>query len=264
MIGFNVKNDHMSKKFDLLLLSIFLIVLNTWFILIPYGFSHDTSFIFEVFYFFYNHFYLHHQLAQWMPYYSFGIPAHLWQLASLSVVQYFIIAIGSLLKITNVLLMFKISLVLEQLVFLVGMFLLSNNLFKRRSSVLLVCLASTTSLFSIHELFFDFRIYYLLPLTLYFLIRFIKENRPDLFWISGIIFLAWWLGNASYMIFVCIPLLVFITISFAAIHKGFGNFKCLLKMSFKNILLFVIFGIISFCIFDIHHVILKCEAILLL
>ncbi len=223
--------------------------MNTYYLLLPYPVSHDSAEAFESFYFFYNHFYFNHNIAQWMPYYSFGVPSQYWQLYALTPVSCFFILLGCLCKANNVLFVFKLSIIVEQMIFLCGLYLLSKKLFTQRGTVLAVCLGGIASAFTYENLPSDFRILYLLPLAVYFLVRFIQEKRPEFFWLCGITVLAWDMGNALYFIFLWTPLLVFLG-SFLILKQGrLDVFKCLTERSFRNAGLILLFCVAGLCFF---------------
>ena len=174
-----------------------------------YTTSHDTSQAFEIFYFFYNHLFFTGKIPQWMPYYAQGIPSNYWQLVALTPFSYFLMFIGFIFRTTDVLLLFKISLFLEQLAFLMGMYVLTRNLFKSRATIFIVCLGAMASINWAGQAYFNLRMYYLLPWVITSLILFLRKKDTMFFWISGVIFLAWGMGNAPYFMFLWLWVLFF-------------------------------------------------------
>ncbi|MBF0123149.1 MAG: hypothetical protein HQL21_07075 [Candidatus Omnitrophica bacterium] len=239
----------MIKKFDLVLLTVLLICMNAWYIQAPYGVSWDNANRFEVFYFFYNHFFFYKDIPQWMPYYSFGIPSHYWQMSALSPASYFFILVGSLFKVSNVLFVFKLCLLVEQQIFLIGMYLLCRKLFQSRATVFVICLAGLASLFSIGQLPYDFFFYYLFPFTMYFFIEFLEKKRPEFFWMTVIMALSWLIGNSLYFIFVWIPVLLFIAGYLILKQAGWGVLRLLGDRSWKNMCLVGLLLVVGFSFF---------------
>lgn len=218
----------MPKKFDLLVLSFLLVLMNLWYLLMPYGVAWDTSYRFEVFYFFYNHYFFEGNLPQWMPNYSFGIPAS-WHVLSISPLSWIFMLTGGLFKITSVLVLYKCLLLLEHQVVLLGMYLLCRELFIHRGTVFITCLGAVAALLSYEQIYFDFYFYYLFPLLMYFVIRFIREEKLIFFWLAAMTFMAWMVGNALYYVFIWLPLL-FIIVSYLIIReKKTAVFHCFTK-----------------------------------
>jgi len=185
---------------------------------------HDTLYNFQVFYFFYNEFFFHHTIAQWMPYGAYGIPAALYQIAQITPGEYFTILIGGLLQVKNVLLLFKLAILLEQFTFLLGLYLLAKVLFKKRTTIVLVCIASFCSMEWYYQLFFNFRIIEFFPFTLYFLVLFFERKRSFYFWMSGLSGILWTLGSGFYFSFLYFFLgSIFCAVLFAY-HPGAWKF----------------------------------------
>ena len=132
----------------------------------------DTSVAFEMFHFFYNEFHFNKVIAQWLPYYSYGIPSQYWQLFSLTPVNYLFILVGGIWKIENTLILFNLSLFAEQLIFLLGVYLLSKILFTRKSTSFLVSLSAIFHLTHTPNIFADFRLCYMFPWAAFFMVLF--------------------------------------------------------------------------------------------
>ncbi len=205
--------------------------------------QHDTMAVFQIFYYFYNELFFHGQLAQWAPYGTFGLDANFLQL-SLSPLSYLAILSGWLLKIEDVLLLFKVSLIAEQMLFLTGMYLLSRFLFSKRSTIFLICLGGIGSSVLYYQIYFNFRIYYLFPLITYFIFFALHKTDARSLWFASIIGLAWLLGNSPY--FICLWGLVFSIMftSYTFLTKKNGLWPAILKPNLKNLSLFCIAGLI--------------------
>jgi len=174
---------------------------------------HDTAGVFHRFYFFYNDFFLHGELPRWVPYGSYGFHSNEFQMI-LTPASYLAIFAGGLMKITGVLVMFKLSVFLEQLILLFGLYRLSSSLFTRKSAVWFVCLGGIASTVWLAQIFFNFRIYYLFPLAFYFLHQFFSQRRPHYLWLYGVTFIVTMMGNVPYFA----PLYFVIGTLFFAIH----------------------------------------------
>ncbi len=140
---------------------------------VPY---HDTLQVFEWFAFFYNEVFWHNALPQWIPFGFYGIqsdyfPTHLGP-------AHFLVGLaGYLLRAENMYVLFKISMLLEQLALLYGIYLLATELFRHKSTVFFVCITVIGSNFLLYQLAFNFRAFYLLPLIIFLLLRFLASRR---------------------------------------------------------------------------------------
>lgn len=231
------------KRFDFAILTLCLVCFHLPYfnpLFIP---RHDTRSIFELFHFFYNEFFFNGQLAQWMPYYSYGIPSSYFQFYALTPSSYFLFFIGWLFKITDVLWLFKISVLGEYLILLLGMYLLSRQLFSSRKTAFFICLGSLcASDYWYFQLFFSSRIFYMFPLAAYFLILLFRYRRPLYLWLSGIVVMAWMSGNPQY--FVVLWAFILFVLGFIFLMKDKSIWRCLFEKSISNVFL----GIILFAI----------------
>jgi len=202
--------------------------------------QHDTRSVFEYFHFFYNEFFFSGELAQWMPYYSFGIPSSYFQSYALTPASYFSFALGWLFKITDVLWLFKISVLGEYFIFLLGTYLLSRQIFSKRKTVFLICLASLCSPdYWYFQIFFSLRIFYMFPLAAYFLISFFRQRRPFYIWLSGLVVMAWMSGNPQY--FAMLWAFVLFILGFIFFMGDKSVWRCLFEKSVSNMLCGVVF-----------------------
>ncbi len=159
---------------------------------------HDTLFCYEVFYNIYNEFFYHHDIVQWMPYGVYGVPYTYWQIGAITPVDYFVCFIGKILAFKNTLILFKLAILLNQYVFLLGLYFLANYLFKNRITTILVCLACFCSLEWFSQVLFNFRLYYYCPWVVYFLLLFFQFRKAGFFWISCIIGVIGAIGSSWY------------------------------------------------------------------
>ena len=201
---------------------------------------HDTMFNAQAFHVFYREWFFHGDLAHWIPYGTYGWTSTMEQLIFLSPMSYVVALVGRLLRVTDALLLFKASLVLEQLTLLLGMYLLSRRLFLRRSTVLLVCLGAVGSTVWYDQNYFNFRIFYLFPLVVYFLIRFFETHQSAwLLWVAGMTTVAWALGNVPY--FVALWLLTLSVIVLVLFWADRKSWRALFARSWSNVLPLTLF-----------------------
>ena len=155
---------------------------------------HDTMHKFRYFYFFYNEFYYHFEIASWVPYGEHGIPALLFQVSGLSIVNYLVGLVGIVFRVADVYLLFKVSILLEHVVLLFGAYSLSRILFKDRRTVFIVSLCVSVSTVWHSQIGWNFHIYYLMPLCLYLLLMFFMTRTSTFLWLFVICFLMSYLG----------------------------------------------------------------------
>jgi len=203
----------------------------------------DTAHYFEVFYTFYNHVFFNLELPRWLPYGGLGIQADYWQLGALSPSQYLIILAGAILRIQNTAMMFKVSVLMDQALLLWGMHLLGSRIFKSRISTFFASLAILGSGLWLFNLLWNFRIYYLLPLVFYFLIRFAEDEENCFLWLGGMVFLAAQLGVTPY--FVCLNTLVVLLLFLLLLGLKPVLFKKILPSRTPEILLALFFLLAS-------------------
>jgi len=183
---------------ELLLAVLFVVLLNALHLsprVVP---IHDTFYNLANFHIVYGELLFHGTLPRWYPYGTYGLPSDLEQAASLSAASYAVALAGALLGVRDVLLLFKIGAIAEQLAFVLGVHLLGRRVFASRATTLLLCIAAAGSVVWNGQQWWDFRLYYLLPLVLYFVTAFVETRRPHFFWAAGIAGVAWALGIPPY------------------------------------------------------------------
>ncbi len=226
-------------RLDFLTLVLILLLINLPYFRQAYVPTHDTMCAFQFFYFFYNQFAFHHEIAQWMPYDSFGLPSNHEQLSFITPVSYLISLIGYFFHSEDVLFLFKCSIVLQELIFLLGMYLLSRLIFQRRITTFIVCLGSLSSGADLYyQWSYYFGIFYMLPMTAYFLLRFFQQRQPEFLWAAGLTVMFWETGEILYHISLWFFILTIICFVYWNQDKGIG--RCLLKRSWTNAILFLI------------------------
>lgn len=161
---------------------------------------HDTGDIFQVFTFAYSNFLFTGTLPEWLPQGVYGYQAHLQNLLGLSVLTYPVMALGKLIGATDTLLLFKTVIVLEIVVFCWGFVRLGDALFENRAAALfaLVPLLITTTY--INQLYFSFRIVYLVPLLTCFILGFFRTGEAWRLVMAALLAFASVFGSLPYFI----------------------------------------------------------------
>jgi hypothetical protein len=160
----------------------------------------DTLYNFANFHVFYSEWVTHGGLARWLPYEGYGVQADYEQLIAIAPSNYLVGAIGWLAGASDALVLFKWAAVLEQMAFVFGVHRLARHLFATRAThwALGVAAAGTTCWYA--QQWWDLRIYYLLPLLLSFLLRFVETRQAAQLWLAGLVGVAWSIGNLPYLV----------------------------------------------------------------
>lgn len=160
-------------------------------------FLHDTLFQYAAFHSAYSNFYFAGELPRWLPL-GYGIPAD-YLLFLLQPLSHCSFVLGWLLGIEDTLLLFKISMILNQLVFALGLYQLCDELYSSPWSKWMV-LAGLVVTNSWHfQCSLNFLAYYLLPLVLFFLLRFFRTGSASALWLAGTVEAMSLVGTCPYI-----------------------------------------------------------------
>jgi hypothetical protein len=160
---------------------------------------HDSHCVYRNFYFFYNEFFFHGDIPCWLPLGTYGIQSDRLFL-EISPATHVAGIVGQLLAVKDTLLLFKCALFFEQLLMLLGLYLLSGFFFRSRTAIAFTCIAAMFAVAHIQQLYFNFRIFYLLPLTLWFVVRFFSRYRMSDILVAALIFSTSLCGMGTYII----------------------------------------------------------------
>jgi len=238
----------MKLKIDyiLLFLLVLLLAINIPFLVGSTPIDWDSFNIFEGFFVTYRGVLNENQVPLWFPYSVYGFPNY-WDLSGLSIFSYLFIYIGKLIQSQDPLILFKISLVCEQLICLFGMYLLSNQLFRRKSTVLISCIALMTTFVVYRQIIFSFRMVYLLPLILYWIVIFFNSKSIKYLLLAGLTMLCLVPGSSFYSIVVTLYSAGIFAVALFIQKKP--PVKPLLKFSKINIFLVGILLLVSLLFF---------------
>jgi len=135
---------HRFRSLNTTWLSLLLItlLLNVPFLSPRLVFLHDTLSSFAFFQFAYSDLFLHDEFPKWIPLMGYGIPFDFNLFSTLLPTDYVMMAVGWLLGVHDAPLLFKLSLLLSQGIFVLGLDLLTGRLFASRLAVWMVCLGA--------------------------------------------------------------------------------------------------------------------------
>jgi len=229
-------------------LSIVVLIINWPYLHYTFVPVHDTIAEFQFFHYFYSEWFFHKEVAQWLPYNTYGLPSQMYQLMALTPVDYLGMLLGGFFGIKNALWLFKICVVASQLVFLLGMYLLSRLIFERKTTVLFVCLGAVASTVWHCSINTNFRFYYMFPLIAYFIVLFFLRRKAEFLWLAGMTTLTWIIGAGTpYYIGFWIFLLFVFTLFLSV--RNWEAWKDIYAMRFSNIFLFLVFILFAFSLF---------------
>ena len=103
----------------------------------------DTLQKFTSFHFIYSHLFFHDELPRWIPLINYGVPSDL-QLFFMLPTDLAVMFVGWMLGIRDALFLFKVGMILAQMLFIYGFYLLCRRLFRSTLTVVLVCLARSS------------------------------------------------------------------------------------------------------------------------
>jgi hypothetical protein len=160
--------------------------------------SDDSLYVFQVFHYFYSGFVVDGELPLWAPHHLYGAPTAYEQMTCLTPGSYFAMVVGRLIQETGTLGMFRLAMVVDQLLFLFGLYLLARRLYESTGSVLFVCLTAIGMSFWHKQVHFMFRIFAFWPWVFLCLVLLYEKRRPAYLWLAGLAAVVGMIGNATY------------------------------------------------------------------
>lgn len=234
----------LSINLDFLLLWIVLMISNAHYLSRAFFPIHDTLEVFTFFHYFYCEWFVRGEIPQWFPQVTYGVPTNFYQLRNITPIYYVFMLLGKLFGIKDVIFLFKIAVLGEQSIFLLGMYVLSRYLFKHRATVILVSLIAIAGIVWHSAINFNFRLYAFFPLVTYLLLLFFEKKKEGYLWLAGITCLAGGMGVTIY--FLGLWAWVYSTFAILLFALNRNAFKHIFQLSKKNILYFCIFiGLIA-------------------
>lgn len=198
-------------------LLIFCLLINIPYLNPEFMVGHDTKSCFIAFHYFFNHLSWHEELPRWMVYSGYGYSSIWYQLINFSPNTYLLGFIGWLFEVRDTMMLFKLCALADQLVFLLGLHLLTKRLYACRYTRAVVCIAGIGSVVWYWQIYFDLRLFYLIPLVIYFYHRFLVDRQPWAFWAAILVMLMNMLGAVPY--WAPVYLLLFLVVNAVLLPK---------------------------------------------
>src|SRR5258708_35519701 len=120
-----------------------------------------------------------------------------------------------------------------------------------------VCIGAVGSTVIYSQVWWNFRIYYLLPLVLYFVLLFFIRSRARYLWLAGIVSVVWLIGNLPYFVVIWgLSLLVF-TVALSIRHwKSWRSFVSMSRVDWIALGTFLVVAtvFVAFAWYAVHDI----------
>ncbi|MBF0588278.1 MAG: hypothetical protein HQL53_04040 [Magnetococcales bacterium] len=165
---------------------------------------HDTLQNFQSFFFFFNSLHFDGEIPFWVPYGTYGVSNDINLWATVPSIGWLLLLGGAAAGISDVMLLYKLSLMLEVMVYVFGMALVAQRLFGSVLARWVVVLAATGAVVWVRQPFMNLQVFYLLPLIIHALLRFRDEESPRWLWLAALLGLVSMHGSLHYIAFISI------------------------------------------------------------
>lgn len=135
----------------------------------------------------------------WMPLMSHGTATPWHQFWQGGLVQNVLLGLGPLLRGANFLPLFTLALFLDELLFLVGVWMLSRRLYASPATAFFVTSAAVGSCLWADQIWYNFRAFYAVPLILCWLHDFVDSGSRLKLFLAADLFLLQAFGNLPYL-----------------------------------------------------------------
>ncbi len=159
---------------------------------------HDTGDTFHVFKTTYSNLLFNASLPEWLPHGVYGYQTHLQNILGLSPFAYPVMVAGKLFGVLDTLFLFRAVIFAEIVVFSLGFLRLADELLENRYLALFVLAPVLLTTPLINQIYFSFRLFYLLPLLIFFGLKFFRTGRAVHIICAAVVFFASLYGNLVY------------------------------------------------------------------
>ena len=174
---------------------------------------HDGFQYFTLQHFFLNNAIQSGEVAQWIPYMTQGTTATLWYGVQGSFLQALLLQAPSIVQRADLLTAFHVGMFVDELILLVGTWLLARRFFSLPAATF-VTLSAVGSGVWLDQPYWNFRLYYALPLVLELGHRFIDRGRWRWLLLAGNLLAVQTIGNLPYFM----PVVSLIVCAYFAIY----------------------------------------------
>lgn len=174
---------------------------------------HDSMQLYQTFEVFYANILSYHQIPLWFPYLGYGMSANMPEEPLILPMFYLVSLLGLIFEIKNTLLLYNIGLFSSAIVYFFGIYLFAKDNYQNAITRCIVIFSALLSLGLIWQPGLNFFIFYLIPLTLYCAIKFIKTTQLKWLLFSCLLFslnqMGYFLILQFYILLIClIPLFI--------------------------------------------------------
>lgn len=185
---------------------------------------HDTGAVFQVFKTAYSNYLLTGDLSEWLPHGVYGYQTHLETVFRISPLSYPVMALGKLFGALDTLALFRTVVLLEIAVFAFGFLRLADEVFENRAVAVFALASFLMTTVVINQIYFSFRIVYLLPFVTFYLLGFFKTGRVFPLVMAGIFTFISVFGTPIYFsIYYAIYFITFFFLFFMFTGSNFAS-----------------------------------------
>lgn len=214
-------------------------------------------------YLLHSHFTLSHLLATgeiplWAPYLDWGRNLHFWHLGYFSPSMILVSAISlpilKLVPTLNVATLVYVGFFLDELILLFGTFLLARSLFSRVETALFVTLSVTGTTVWYFQKFFNFSIYYAIPLCFALILKGCREHKAS-YVLQGFLvqIITGLMGGALYLTIIqFIVCLIFLILNLALLEGSVRRILSSIRAPERTLISLIIMILLVFVLFLIQ------------
>lgn len=140
------------------------------------------------------------EIPQWSPFMTHGTVAFMGYIAASGIFQDILFLSGSLFQNINFLPLFYLGIFLDELLLLTGVWLLGKRFFASPLTVFFVSLSILGSCIWVLQPWWNFHLYYAIPLILYFIHTFLDTGKWRYYFLAGNLLFIQCLGNLPYFL----------------------------------------------------------------
>ncbi|HEV2358060.1 MAG TPA: hypothetical protein VGZ23_10690 [bacterium] len=159
---------------------------------------HDGFQVTNIAHFIFNEALTHHAVPLWYPYINYGVDINWYFAFTIGPSLATMLAVARLLGRGDLLQYFYLGMFLDEVVLLTGTYLLARTLFKRRLTLVFVCITMTGSILWFAQPWFNFHLYYFVPLSAYLVLTGFARNQLWRVLAGGLALLVSEFGNLPY------------------------------------------------------------------
>lgn len=210
----------------ILVLSLFVLCIfyYAYFILekrLPLG--HDTLQYLQLQYTFLNDLIINGELPLWFPFMTKGTVTNIWFVIQNGLLNNLYYVLAPFLKDINYYYLFYLSFFFDEIILLIGTYLLSRSLYKNNWAVLFVMITILGTINWASQVWWNFHLYYLMPLVMFLYMKALREKSVSFFLLANLFLFLWsFCGNLVYYIplFSFFIFLFFLSYATCNFYKG--------------------------------------------